>query len=313
MPKQKILMSGVGGPDFPYIFNTLGKKYVIYGLDSNDMVRRTYPSQNVITVPLVKDDMYNTVVEKIIKEEGIDYYFPLIDEELPKAYDIASMCSGLKVILPSISFVKLCLNKYKLMSELKKKGISNVNTFFASHYEYQLDFPVFVKPIEGRGSRGAMVIQNKNQFDAYFQLEDYDKGDVIVQEYLDGDEYTVGVVVNNLNKLIAIVPKKIITKRGITQCGVTQRNPEIEQVCRKIVEQFHPCNPFNVQLKLTAKGVKVFEINPRFSTTSILSVEAGIDEYDLAIKFFDKKDVEYIDSFKEGLFIYRRWESIFCE
>ena len=80
-----------------------------------------------------------------------------------------------------------------------------------------------------------------------------------------------------------------------------------------IVEQLKPRSPFNVQLKVTSKGVQVFEINPRFSTTSILSMEAGVNEFDLAIEAFDKEDFSFKGSFKERVFLFRRWESIFIK
>ena len=43
--------------------------------------------------------------------------------------------------------------------------------------------------------------------------------------------------------------------------------------------------PFNVQLMLTPSGVpRVFEINPRYSTTVALTLGAGLDEVDLVMR-----------------------------
>ena len=67
---------------------------------------------------------------------------------------------------------------------------------------------------------------------------------------------------------------------------------------------------FNVQLKEYNGKIFVFEINPRFSTTLVLSIESGINEIDLNILFYNKKNVEYIRNFKETILV-RRWENIF--
>ena len=69
--------------------------------------------------------------------------------------------------------------------------------------------------------------------------------------------------------------------------------------------------PFNMQLFLTKGNIPiVFEINPRFSTTSILSMEAGIDEIDLLINNYDSKDVK-LNHAKEGVYLYRTWKNNF--
>ena len=309
--KKRVLMSGAGGSLFPYLFNSLEKKYFIVGIDSNKMVKKTYPNQEILTVPLVLDKAYEETVKGIMEKYRLEYYIPGIDEEIIKAYKIVAGCKGAKLISPQKGFVEFCLDKFALAKELAKQEISNVETFLAKDYDQQLDFPVFVKPRTSRGSRGIRKIANKEQLEAYFHLENYTKEEVVVQEYLDGVEYTVSVVVNNLNKLMAIVPKKVITKRGITQCAVTEKNSAIEKTCRMIVEKLNPCGSFNVQLTVTKKGVQIFEINPRFSTTSILTVEAGINEFDLVMEYFDKEKAPYLDSFKEDLFLFRRWDSVF--
>ena len=310
---KKILISGVGGSVFPYLFRSQEKGYVIFGMDSNKMIERIYPDQNIISVPLVRDDSYEEAVENIVNNNEIDFYVPLIDEELIKSFNIASRCKNLKLIVPKKTFVELCLDKLNLMRELKRLNISSVETFLSSDYKDQLSFPIFLKPRVGRGSRNTRKITQGDQLKAFFSLENCNMNNFIVQEYLEGTEYTVSVVVNNLNKLIAIVPKRIVTKKGITQCAVTERNSEIDEVCIEIVDKLKPSNPFNVQLKVTQKGVQVFEINPRFSTTSILTIEAGVNELELAIKFFNSEKVDSISSFKEDLCLFRRWEAIFCQ
>jgi len=82
--------------------------------------------------------------------------------------------------------------------------------------------------------------------------------------------------------------------------------------CIDIVEKLNPCGSFNVQLKLYNNEIYIFEINPRFSTTLVLSIAAGVNEIDLVIQNYNKNDVEYISSFKEMKLI-RRWENFFYE
>ena len=71
-----------------------------------------------------------------------------------------------------------------------------------------------VKPIYGRGSREMHITKNARELDGYFKLYNKKFNDVVAQPYIGGDEYTVSVIANNLNKIIGIVPKKIILKRN---------------------------------------------------------------------------------------------------
>jgi carbamoyl-phosphate synthase large subunit len=264
-------------------------------------------------VPPARNERFEEVIENLIKSEGIEYYAPLIDEEIPKAHAIASRINQMKLISPTSRFVELCLDKYLLMQELSGQDISYVRTFLGNDSRDDMGYPIFVKPRIGRGSRGIRKIESADQFNAYFKLNNYDKEDVIVQKYYAGAEYSVSVTVNNLNKLISVVPKKIILKKGITIHAVTETSASIADVCGDIVNKLKPSGPFNVQLIVVDGNIKIFEINPRFSTTSILSCEAGVNEFELCIESYNNEDVSKIESFREGVYLYRRWESCFYE
>src|SRR4030043_511387 len=73
----------------------------------------------------------------------------------------------------------------------------------------------------------------------------------------------------NINKIIGVVPKKIILKRGITKAAVTERSRLIENISKKIIRELKPNAPFNIQLKIFKNRVYIFEINPRLSTTAV--------------------------------------------
>lgn len=312
MRKKMVLISAAGGSLFPYVIDLLKNDYRLILTDTLTAVKRIYPDQKVVIVPRADSIEFKSVIKKIIIDYKVDYYIPLIDQEICKILDLSRQIISLKVISPRLEFTQMCLDKYRLMKELSDCQISVVDTRLGDDRR-ELKFPIFVKPIVSTGSRGARKIDNSDQLEAYFQLEGYKRENVLIQEYLRGEEYTVSVTVNNLNKLMAIVPKKIIVKRGITQHAVTRRSREITKICRKIVDQFHPAGPFNVQLMLSGDEAKIFEINPRFSTTSILTCEAGINEFALCIESYGRSDVSFIDSYREDLFLYRRWESCFYE
>lgn len=308
---KKILISGIGGSLFPYLHEQLKNSYKLFYVDNNIHLKKIYPNYNFYNVPLVTDPNYFVEIEQIINENKIEVYLPLIDEEIAPA--IEKFSNKLIVIAPTLDFVNLCINKYDLMLKLKEYGISSIESFTADKYNFEMAFPVFLKPIMGRGSRGIFKISNKEQYEAYFKLyPEYSKKNILVQEYVSGQEYTVGALTNNLNELITINSKKVLQKKGITQMAVIENNKLINNVVKQIVTEFKPSGPFNVQLYITKDNeIKIFEINPRFSTTTALSYAAKIDEISLFLNFYNKKYDSEIIYPKDGINIYRRWESIF--
>jgi carbamoyl-phosphate synthase large subunit len=198
------------------------------------------------------------------------------------------------------------------MQFLQKQEISYIYSISGNQFNKQIEYPIFVKPISGRGSKGARTILSREQLDAYYKLESYDPKDILIQPLIKGTEYTVGVLINNLNNILSISSKRIISKKGITQIAITENNSLIDQIVYQVVEKMKPCGPINIQLIIDEFGeVKIFEINPRFSTTSILEIEGGINLISKYIEYYDKEYLNVPLRPLENLTIHRRWENVF--
>lgn len=312
---KKILLSGLGGSLFPYLHNCLKHKYELFYVDGDINLINLYPDLNFYHAPLVLSEEYTPFIKNIIEQQAIDYYIPLIDEEILKALSLPEQSINIKIISPTLEFCELCLNKFHLMKYLEEHNISNIPSYLGNHFSgFEILFPVFVKPIFGRGSRGIRLIENKEQLDAYYTLEKYKPKDIIIQEYIKGTEYTIGVTTNNLNNILSISIKRIIKKKGITQIAIIEKNTFLETTIRQIISVLKPCGPINIQLYLTEKNeIKIFEINPRFSTTTIMSYEGGVDEISLYIDYYNKEFKKLPFQPKAGVILHRRWENIFYE
>jgi len=310
--KKRILISGLGGSLFPYLHTKfVSSGYDLFYVDSNPILKYVYPDFNFFLAPLVSSTEYKAFIVELCHVNQIDYYLPLIDEELILANEIGDEISRLKVLCPQVDFVRLCLDKHELMESLSKANISTNPTYKGSRFNWQFEPPVFVKPNIGRGSRGIKKIDRKEQLEAFYILEDYSPSEIIVQPFIKGSEYTVGVVTNPENKILSISAKRALQKKGITTSAVTENNSIIEALAVEINEFYKPRGPFNIQLFLTEDQQPViFEINPRFSTTLVLSYEAGLPEVSLLIDNYNKKEVE-VSKAIEGIYLYRQWNSLF--
>lgn len=312
--KKRILFSALGGSLFPTLKNYLENKFEIFFHDNNDRLKYEYPNYEFIKSPKVGSCDYIPFLKNYILSKKIDIYIPLIDEELLEVKKSLEGFMNLKVISPNTDFIKITLDKFCLMEKLKNEKISLIESFEfkASESIRNLnDYPYIIKPIFGRGSRGIKIVSNKNQLN--YNLNNSNEGEFI-QKFITGTEYTIGVNVNNLNQILSISSRKIIFKKGITIEAVTKKNNLINQTVKKIVKKLKPEGPFNLQLIVDSENnINVFEINPRFSTSLVLSYYSGIREIETYLEYYNKDFKEKFLESKDNLFLKRRWENVFYE
>jgi carbamoyl-phosphate synthase large subunit len=132
--------------------------------------------------------------------------------------------------------------------------------------------PVFMKPRQGRGSRGVKLFNN------YFEIPaDQVTKDMVFSENLPGQEYTVDVLCDLEGKPLLIIPRKRLEIReGKSVKGETQRHGEIEENVKKLCNILKIIGPANIQFKPDSSGrMKLVEINPRFSGGLPITAEAG--------------------------------------
>lgn len=285
--KKVVLITGAGGAAGVFLIKHLQKNnFKVVSVDNDYHATGLLHSDASYTVPLSDSVLYLDIIKDICNKENIDFIIPLIDEELKVMKSLEQ--ENLKIICPTESFIEAVLDKFNLMHELSTLDLDIPTTFLFEEDYTSLSFPLIVKPRKGRGSRNVFCVKSEEELSNLISLYENSLGEFIVQEKIEGDEFTVSVVVNPDNELIAVIPKKIIEKKGITKSAVTELNESITEICEKITNELKPCSPYNVQLILNKKDNKpyIFEINPRFSTTVTLTIAAGIDEVMYPLNFY---------------------------
>lgn len=299
--RTTIAFSGAGGAGTIYAIRKLRPRYRIVAMDMNPSAYGLKLADAAHTVPAANAPGYIGALAGILKKENVAVYIPLIDEELLPMKELGRKLPRLKIIMPSHGFTRICLDKYLLANTLAENGLPAPKTFLLSEFAAgQLPYPFIIKPKTGRGSRGFARINNAQEFGkAVAAISDRTRW--LAQEELNGTEYTVSVVVSQKNKVLSVVPKEVIEKKGITRIGVTRRSEAIAGLAKAIASKLSPRGPFNIQLMLTKRGPVPFEINPRFSTTTSLTMESGVDEMGMQIEDALGKKVKPNFKFRENL------------
>ena len=279
---MNILLTGAGGVYIKHLIRKLDKKIFdeVTIVDCNYKTLKNIPANFKYKIPRGDSTKFLPIISRIIKKRNIKVVVCVVDKELIKFHKLNK-----KVLLlqPNLNFSKLSLNKFKLCRKLHKLNINTFDTYLLSNYKNTFAFPIIIKPIYGCGSRGVVKIKNEKELNTYKKKKIHKKN-YIVQKIIEGDEYTVSVILDRSSKDFQIVPKKIIKKKRFTREAVTEKNELIYGICKKIVKNFKPSGPFNLQCIANKKNVEIFEINPRLSTSSTLTAASGINEINTLVK-----------------------------
>jgi len=275
--RKKILFTGGGGAGTEALNHLLTDKYEVHFADADvESKPCSIRPDRWHQIPLGNSPEFIKKIKQLCGSLKIDKLVPGVDEELLQIA-IHQDEIGSDVLLPSADFIQIHLDKYTSMQSMQAQGLPIPVTRFPAEVD-DIGFPCVVKPREGRGSRGVVIVDDVDEMKAHILLSKKPASDFIVQELLVGQEYTVMVVADKSAKLRAVVPVKVDVKRGITIRAETENCKSVINYCKKLHDCYVESGVYNIQLIVTTSGeIKTFEINPRISTTTCLAYAGGVD------------------------------------
>jgi carbamoyl-phosphate synthase large subunit len=178
-------------------------------------------------------------------------------------------------VVSSPKIIRICDDKLATVDFLRDNG------FPAPHTERlrdvsSFDFPAVLKPQRGGArSRGTFVIRSEGDLEACRAFIDEDN--CVVQEYVEGDEYTCGTV-NLGGKCAGVIAMRRTLRAGDTYKAFVERDEHLETTVRDIVNALVPFGACNAQLRVRDGEPLVFEINARCTGTTAARALAGFNE-----------------------------------
>ena len=310
---MNILITGAGGSVLTSILPQLKginfNKVFLLDMNSEIAINQLCDNKKFIFIkcPSGLDVGYKDFIKKLIIKNNIECCIPLVDEEIRAFVELYLEGVVKKLCSPkNLKFVDICLDKYKLTEVLNNNNIPSPK-LIDNLIDYKSE--IIAKPKLGHGSKGIYYFRDGKETIKFMELNIIEKDKYVFQEVVKGVEYTISVI--PLDDRNIIVPKRIIKKKGITIAAMTEKNHIIQNCCEDIIKKLDPKGPINIQLIMDKEMCipKIFEINPRLSTTTILTYKSGINEVQLGLNlnYEDKK----IEEFKTDLYMYRFYDQIF--
>jgi carbamoyl-phosphate synthase large subunit len=276
-----ILVTGCGGD----IGQSLGKILVklpyvknLYGIDISDKNAAQFIYPNFSVGLRVDDALHLNQLETFIKDNAIDIVIPIAEPELRyfSENNILDTIGGAKLITASSLALEIGFDKYKTAEFLKAEGFPFPETFLAEDLKTISSFPVILKSRTGSGSKDIYKVNSMNEFLFYTRN---DSEGFVVQEFITdkNGEFTCGLYRSSKGEIRSQIFKREL-HGGYSGYGEIIENETITQLLEKLAVKLELVGSINVQLRIADNSPKVFEINPRFSSTVLYRHLFGFED-----------------------------------
>ena len=258
-------------------FDRLGLKGRILGADSSPLA----PAQQVCDMPVIvhqcNDPGYIEQLLEICRRESVGLIIPLHDLELVAlaGHNEEFQEVGATLCLSSEDVIRKCADKELTYRTLVEAGIDTPQLYPYEQIK-DSDLPLFMKPHDGNSAKDIHKLETREQVDFYHR----ELPQAIIQEFIDGQEYTLDIFADVSGEPLCAVPRKRISVRaGEVVKSMTIKDADLIQVGMDTVRALGGCwGPITLQCFRTSAGrISVIEINPRLGGGVLLSIEAGAD------------------------------------
>lgn len=266
-------------------------------------------------VPGASAPDFVATVRDICRRESVQVVFPIIDEELQVFADHAEEFrrEGIRVITNSPETVRIANEKILTAHRCSELGIATPRLFVHEDLANRsLPFPLIIKPRNGRGSTDVHLIQNRRELEFFL---DY-VPDAMIQQFIEGTEYTIDVLTDFDGELLSVVPKeRMMVKSGMQTKGRTVNDRELLDYGGRIAREFRLSPRANIQcIRDRAGKIWLIEINPKFAASLPFTVAAGVNAPLLLLKLHLGQKVEpMIGVFTPNLTMLRVWRELYTQ
>jgi predicted ATP-grasp superfamily ATP-dependent carboligase len=254
-----------------------------------------YVYENYIgSLPFVDDQDFIKKINEVIDTYKIDYIIPAHDSvilRLAEAADAGEI--GCEVITSNLITCEVSRSKSRTYDLLKNK-VELAKVFESIDGVKDNEYPVFLKPDVGQGSKGTVLAKTPEEARFYIAKDPT----LLILEYLPGDEYTVDCFTDRSGELrFCEGRKRNRIAGGISVNSSTVIDPRFEEIANIINGCIEFRGVWFFQVKVNSNGkLALMEIAPRIAGTMGLVRAKGVNL--VLLSLFDRLgfDIEVIEN-----------------
>ena len=342
MGDLNVMVTGAGAPGIKGTIYSLKNNYdkrkiKLIGTDiKNDLIGK-YLVESFYKIPKPSEKEFLNRILEICEKENVNFILPQVTDELEIFSENKKKFekNGVKVAVSDCENLKIANNKFLLTKVAQEIGVGAPKfEIIKSLKEFEevlpsFDYPqkpVVIKPPVSRGMRGLRIIdETKSKYD--FFMEEKPTGvfitknelnnifsekfpELLVSEYMPGEEYSVDILADNGNPLVIIPRKRLEIRSGITFKGVTEKHEKIIEYSKLLTEKLKLSYAFGFQFKLDKNNEpKLLECNPRIQGTMVMATLSGANIIYSVLKLLLGEEIPRFD-IKWNMKFIRYWGGI---
>lgn len=309
MTQYNVLVTSVGGDLGQAVCKAL--RYAAYdikilGTDCKNFIPYPLFCDSFQVIPKGDSSLYTEFINKAVLLNSIDLIYICSEQELfyiSDHFEDITPEIRCRIVIQSPDIINLCKNKLKTMQFLKDNKFPYAHSsVFDRTIPFDIllkdySYPFVVKKITDSGAKHFHLIAAVQEISIINNLDNT----YMLQEYIPGIEYTNAVYRDYFSNEIFVITLERILKDGISVEAKVVFDKEIEELCKNVAKTLNLKGSINIQLRKQA-GCKpiIFEINPRYSSTSFMRAKFGFNDIIYAFENIVLKKSADIPNIKTG-------------
>jgi len=229
---------------------------------------------DLFELPAANSTDYIAQLANLIDRESLDTVIPMTEPELAVIDALIKQRKDINWITAGELVIEAGIDKLATFNALQALDLPVPWTISVNDGAPK-SYPCILKNRFGSGSCAVFIVKDK-------QEADYLAGrhpDAIYQELLEpADKEVTCAVYRTRDGRVSTLQMLRKLVGGFTSWAMVMNDDKITSMCATIAERLNLQGSMNVQLRVTKNGPRVFEINPRFSSTILMRHQLGFTD-----------------------------------
>lgn len=291
---KTLLITGIGSDiaqGVAKIVRSVRPEWRIVGVDIHNRHGGQLFADVVETVPRASDKTYYVKMADVAVRHNADFCLPISEAELSVIVQDALVSFGpARLIGIADSAVKIGLDKWLTMQFIRQQNIPVPWTLEGTDGVAIQSFPCIFKPRRSAGSKGIHICADMDDVRWCLSKE---KNGIFQELLIPADREVTCAVYRNNQGETAVLPMLRQLVGGFTGWASVIDDPTVIEQCRAIAKAIDLRGAINIQMRITHDGPRIFEINPRFSSTVFMRHLLGFTDLEWMLDELEGKKTRY--------------------
>ena len=288
----RVLVTAVGGDLGQAVVKALrlsSQKIECHGSDLNARGIGSLFADQFHPLPKADDPAYVESLDRLCRSSAIQAVIPANLYEINVLSHLGeqpSLPSGIPIVVQKGEWIDRYGDKLLCMTALSEQvevvPFADGNDAIAlEQLIRKASFPLVVKERRSSGSRGFQIIHDRNELQVAIRTAKQP----FVQAFIDDSdgEFSIGVFSNGDDHRF-IIFRRHLGFGGTSRYAETAEDQEIKDYVLKIAQIVKAKGSFNIQVRKSKAGVKLLEINPRFSSLTAARAICGFNDAEWSLQ-----------------------------